>query len=89
LHMSFFCCIFARFLNNEYVYMREILIAIVFLLVAMALLSVGVLFRKDHSFRSQHIHQNKRMKQDGIHCSTAQDKEMRRDAKRKMKVKEL
>ena len=56
---------------------------------AMILLSVGVIFRKDHSFRSQHIHQNKRMKQDGIHCSTAQDKEMRRDAKRKMNVKEL
>ena len=69
--------------------MREILIAIVFLLVAMALLSVGVLFRKDHSFRSEHIHQNKRMKRDGIHCSTAQDKEMRRDAKKKMKVEEL
>ncbi len=64
--------------------MKEILIAIIFMLVAMALLSVGVIFRKDHSFRSQHIHQNKRMKQDGIHCSTAQDKEMRRERKNKI-----
>lgn len=64
--------------------MKEILIAIIFMLVAMALLSVGVIFRKDHSFRSQHIHQNKRMKQDGIHCSTAQDKEMRRERKNKV-----
>lgn len=64
--------------------MKEILIAIIFMLVAMALLSVGVIFRKDHSFRSQHIHQNKRMKEDGIHCSTAQDKEMRRERKNKV-----
>jgi len=64
--------------------MKEILIAIIFMLVAMALLSVGVIFRKDHSFRSQHIHQNKRMKEDGIHCSTAQDKEMRRERKNKI-----
>ena len=64
--------------------MKEILIAIIFMLVAMALLSVGVIFRKDHTFRSQHIHQNKRMKEDGIHCSTAQDKEMRRERKNKI-----
>ena len=64
--------------------MKEMLIAIIFMLVAMALLSVGVIFRKDHSFRSQHIHQNKRMKEDGIHCSTAQDKEMRRESKNKV-----
>lgn len=64
--------------------MKEMLIAIIFMLVAMALLSVGVIFRKDHSFRSQHIHQNKRMKEDGIHCSTAQDKEMRRERKNKV-----
>ena len=66
--------------------MKEILIAIIFMLVAMALLSVGVIFRKDHSFRSQHIHQNKRMKEDGIHCSTSQDKEMRRERKNKVAV---
>ena len=64
--------------------MKEILIAIIFMLVAMALLSVGVIFRKDHSFRSQHIHQNKRMKQDGSQGSTAQDKEMRRERKNKV-----
>ena len=69
--------------------MKEILIAIIFLLVAMALLSVGVIFRKDHSFRSQHIHANERMKKDGIHCSTAQDREMRRAKKHKIDVGEL
>jgi len=39
----------------------------------MLLLSVGVIFRKDHSFRSQHIHQNERMKKDKIHCAISED----------------
>jgi hypothetical protein len=69
--------------------MKAILTAIVFLLAAMLLLSVGVIFRKDHSFRSQHIHQNQRMKKDGIHCSTAQDREMRRAKKHKIDVGEM
>ena len=59
----------------------EILIAIVFVGVAMALRSVGVIFRKDHRFRSQHIAENERMKQDGIHCATSQDREARKQEK--------
>lgn len=69
--------------------MRTVLLAIGVLVAAMLLLCVGVIFRKDHSFRSQHIHQNKRMKEDGIHCSTAQDKEMRRQNAKKLRVDEL
>ena len=48
---------------------------------AMLALCVGVIFRKDHTFRSQHIGENERMKQDGIHCATSQDREARRDGK--------
>ena len=69
--------------------MQAIAIAIGVLLTAMVLLSVGVIFRKDHSFRSQHIHENKRMRQDGIHCATAEDKLARRKQSRKLRVKEL
>ena len=69
--------------------MRTIGLAIGVLLVALVLLSVGVIFRKDHSFRSQHIHENKRMKQDGIHCATAEDKLARRKQSRKMRVNEM
>ena len=65
-----------------------ILVAIVFVGAAVVLLSVGVLFRKDHSFRSQHIHANARMKKDGIHCSTAQDREMRREKPHRVQVKD-
>ena len=67
----------------------EILIVIGVIAVAMLLLSIGVIFRKDHSFRSQHIHENERMREDHIHCSTAQDKELRRKKKNQIDTKNL
>ncbi|MGN0226604.1 MAG: hypothetical protein ACI4AI_00870 [Paludibacteraceae bacterium] len=67
--------------------MTTVLLTVAVLALAMLLLCVGVIFRKDHAFRSQHIHQNERMKADNIHCSTAQDKELRRAQNRKMDLK--
>jgi hypothetical protein len=64
--------------------MKEIIIAIISLGVAMLLLSVGVILRKDSKFRSEHISQNKRMKQDGITCATSQDRIARK--KRKLDI---
>ena len=58
--------------------MRQIILAIVVLGAAMLLLSVGIILRKDHTFRSQHIGENERMKQDKIHCATSQDREERK-----------
>lgn len=65
------------------------LVIIGLLLVAVGLLSVGVILRKDHSFRSQHIHQNERMRQDGIHCATSLDKEARAKNRKKINVDKL
>lgn len=67
----------------------KILLVIGLLLAAIGLLSVGVLFRKDHSFRSQHIGENERMKQDKIHCATSQDREARRASSNKIDIKNL
>ena len=67
----------------------KILLVIGILLAAIGLLSVGVLFRKDHSFRSQHIGENERMKQDKIHCATSQDREARRASSKKIDIKNL
>ncbi|MBQ3999235.1 MAG: hypothetical protein II644_07860 [Paludibacteraceae bacterium] len=64
-------------------------ITILLLLVAAVLLCVGILLRKDHSFRSQHIAENERMKESKIHCATSQDREARRDNTRKIDVKQL
>ncbi len=59
------------------------------LLLAMVLLCVGVILRKDHSFRSQHISENKRMKEDKIHCAKAQDREAQRANTKKIDVKNI
>ena len=53
-------------------------IAILAVGVGMILLCVGVIFRKDHSFRSQHIGENERMRKNGIRCATSQDREERK-----------
>lgn len=61
--------------------MNEILLAILAIGIAILLLSLGVILRKDHKFRSEHISQNQRMRQDGIHCATSQDREARKKEK--------
>ena len=82
LHISNFYCTFAAKLGD----MHQIIVVIGFVGVAVLLLSVGVILRKDHTFRSQHIHENERMKENKIHCATAQDREARRDNPKKIKV---
>jgi hypothetical protein len=42
---------------------------------------VKLVFRKDGSFSSQHIHDSKAMKDRGIHCVMDQDREMRRKSR--------
>lgn len=69
--------------------MSAVLIGIGIVAVAMLLLCVGVIFRKDHRFRSQHIGENARMKADGIHCATSQDREERRKQMKKIDIKNL
>ncbi len=69
--------------------MRIVVLTIGLVLLAVVLLSVGVIFRKDHQFRSQHIHQNERMKADKIHCAKSMDKEQERKQERKIDIKKL
>ena len=68
---------------------REVLITIAAVAVAILLLCVRVLIKKDGKFSSEHISENKRMRQDGIHCATSQDREARRQANKKLKIDEL
>ena len=42
---------------------------------------VKLLFRKNGSFTSQHIHDSKAMRERGIHCVMDQDREMRRKSR--------
>jgi hypothetical protein len=57
--------------------------------IAVLLLCVGIIFRKDHSFRSQHIAENERMRENHIHCATSQDREARRAHIGKIDVKNI
>lgn len=58
--------------------MKEILMVIGILVAAMLLLCVRILLKKNGKFSSQHISENRRMRQDGIHCATSQDRQARR-----------
>lgn len=77
-----FFCIFAAD-------MKEILIAIGMVAIAVVLLAVGVILRRDHQFRSEHIAQNRRMRRDGIHCATSQDREARHRSEKKINLKKI
>lgn len=49
--------------------------------IAIALLSVKVIVKKNGKFTSQHIHDSEAMKERNIHCVMSQDKEARRQNK--------
>lgn len=69
--------------------MREILLVIGIVALCIVIMCVRVIIKKDGKFSSEHISENKRMRQDGIHCATSQDREARRKAKKKLDLKEL
>ena len=62
-----------------------LLVTLAILAIAMLLLSVKVIFKKNGHFESQHIHDSKAMRDRGIHCVMDQDREQRT---RQSKVKE-
>lgn len=67
--------------NDENDMLKTFIIILLLVAGSMVLLSVGVLLRKDHTFRSEHISENKLMRERGIHCATSQDREARRKMK--------
>jgi hypothetical protein len=68
--------------------MKEIIIVVSILAVAILLLCVRIIIKKD-KFSSQHISENKRMRQDGINCATSQDREARRNKVNKIDVRQM
>ena len=61
--------------------LKTIAITVLIIAIAVVLLSVKVIFRKNGRFASQHIHDNEALKQKGIHCVIDQDREMRTDTR--------
>ena len=70
-------------------YMKEMIIAIIAVASCVILLAVRVILKKNGKFSSEHISKNKRMREDGIHCATSQDREARKKAKKKLDVNQL
>ena len=57
--------------------MEIILLTVLIIAIAMALLSVKVILKRNGSFASQHIHDNPHLRDQGIHCVIEQDREAR------------
>jgi hypothetical protein len=57
--------------------MKILLTSTLIIAIAVAFFLVKVLFRKNGTFSSQHIHDSEAMRERGIHCVIDQDREMR------------
>ena len=87
----FFVPLHAIFVNRFTITLmgKEILIVIGIIAACVALLCVRIILQKNGKFSSEHISQNKRMREDGIHCATSQDRETRKKAQKKLQVNQL
>lgn len=56
---------------------EKIVIVTLIIAIGVTFLCVKVIFRKNGSFTSQHIHDSEAMRERGIHCVVDQDREMR------------
>lgn len=61
-----------------YIMAEIFLLSALIIAISMAFLCVKLLFRKDGSFSSQHIHDSEAMRRRRIHCVIDQDREARR-----------
>lgn len=61
--------------------LKTLLLSVLIIAICFALLAVKLLFRKNGSFTSLHIHDSKAMQERGIHCVVDQDREARRSNK--------
>ena len=56
---------------------ETLLCTVLIIAIAMILLSVRVILKKNGAFQSQHIHDNVALRKQGIHCVIDQDREAR------------
>ncbi|MFC2766781.1 MAG: hypothetical protein ACFN27_05455 [Prevotella sp.] len=58
---------------------ETLLLSMLIIAIAVALLCVKLIVRKNGKFSSQHIHDNPALRKLGIHCVIEQDREARED----------
>jgi hypothetical protein len=61
--------------------MEILLLSALIIAIGMVFFCVKLIFRKNGSFSSQHIHDSQAMRERGIHCVMDQDREMRRKSR--------
>jgi hypothetical protein len=61
--------------------LETLLFSMLIIAIAIALLSVKVIVKKNGKFSSQHIHDNEALRKKGIHCVIDQDREARSNDK--------
>lgn len=66
---------------------ETLLISTLIIAIAMIFFLVRVLFTKQGTFKSQHIHDSEAMKERGIHCVMDQDREMQETSRFAVKEK--
>lgn len=73
---------YTNFVATKVVKMVELmLVSVLIIAIAVALMCVNLIFRKNGRFSSQHIHDNPALRKQGIHCVVDQDREARRNGK--------
>ena len=67
---------------------ETLLISTLIIAIGMAFFLVRVLLVKGGTFKSQHIHDSKAMKERGINCVMDQDREMREQTQLRLKIED-
>ena len=69
--------------------LKVVIITIIAIAISIVLLAIRIIIQKDGKFSSEHISQNQRMRQDGIHCATSQDRETRKKQQKKLNINQI
>jgi len=75
--------------NDLVLIIMTLLITIVMLLFSVAAMCVRIIVKKDGRFSSQHIGQSKAMREQGIDCVNAQDRQAQRTNTNRIDVNKL
>ena len=69
--------------------LKVILLATALLAVAILGLAIRILLKKGGKFPNTHVGGNPKLKSEGVHCATTQDKIAQRDARKEQQYKKL
>ena len=69
--------------------LKVILLAVALLAVAILGMAIRILLKKGGKFPNTHVGGNPKLKSEGVHCATTQDKIAQREAQKELRFKKL